>query len=115
MNGRLTETVRDWGDYRDQRDRGWCTAGRRKEWETTRDSEGLGRLQRPRRPGEVLSRQRKEWETNGDSERLGRQTRPGEVHSREKKRVGDYKRQWETGETTETRGGAEQAEERVGD
>ena len=41
--------------------------GTGKEWETTRDSEGLGRLERP--------------------------TRPGEVHSREKKRAGDYKRQ----------------------
>ena len=64
----------------------------------------------------MLSRQRKEWETKGDSERLGRlerPTRPGKVHSREKERVGDYKRQWGTGETTETcetRGGAEQAE-----
>ena len=53
---------------------------------------GLGRLQRPVRPGEVLSRQRKEWETNRDSERLGRLERPtraGKVHSKEKKRVGD--------------------------
>ena len=51
--------------------------GTGKEWETTRDSEGLGRLERPTRPGEVLSRQRKEWETNGDSERLETPRRPG--------------------------------------
>ena len=65
MLSRQRETnVRDWGDYREQGDQRRCRAGRIEEWETTRHSGGLGRLQRP---GEVLSRQREEWETNGDS------------------------------------------------
>ena len=38
----------------------------RKDWETPRDSEGLGRLERPRRPGEVQSRSGRLRETVRD-------------------------------------------------
>ena len=62
----------------------------RKDWETTRDSKGLRRLKRPRRPGEEQSKKRKEWETEGG---LRRPRRPGKEQSREKNRIGDFKRQ----------------------
>ena len=87
MQSRQRETnVRDWGDYREQGDLG---SRQRKEWETNGDSEGLGRLQRPRRLGEVQSKQRKEWETPRDSEGLGRLERPRRPGEQAEKRVGD--------------------------